>query len=212
MDILYLVDRLENLVASSKRMPLVNQIILKEADILTIIEQLRTSVPAEIKQARRVIQEKDRIIAQAQSEASMLLTRAREETDRALGREGLLKTAEDRSQDILRRANDQAQTIVRRAETHTEQMQIEADTYASETLRNLREHLLNVEMEIERTVMSIERGLESLDGRPEEESSTAMEPADEQEADDDSDALPSRSLPRRASLAADTMGGPNYPA
>lgn len=210
MDILYLVDRLENLVANSKRMPLVNQVILKEADLLAIIEQMRTSVPSEIKQARRIMQEKERILGQAQSEASMILTRAREESERAMAREGLLRVAEERSQEIIRRANDQAQAIVRRAESHTDQMQIEADTYASETLRNLREHLLNVEMEIERTVMSIEKGLDSLDGRPEEEQEPAP-PPDIVEPDDDDDALQPRPLPRRASLAADTMGGPNYP-
>jgi len=210
MDILYLVDRLESLVANSKRMPLVNQVILKEADLLAIIEQMRTSVPGEIKQARRIMQEKERILGQAQSEASMILTRAREESERTMARDGLLRAAEERSQEIIRRANDQAQAIVRRAESHTDQMQIEADTYASETLRNLREHLLNVEMEIERTVMSIEKGLDSLEGRPEEEQEPAPAP-DIVEPDDDDDALQPRPLPRRASLAADTMGGPNYP-
>jgi len=93
MDILYLVDRLENLIANSKRMPLVNQIMIKEGDILNIVDQMRTSIPDEIKQARRIIQEKERILAQAQSDASTLLTRAREETERAMKREGLLRTA-----------------------------------------------------------------------------------------------------------------------
>ena len=204
MDILYLVDRLENLVANSKKMPLVNQIILKEADLLTIIEQMRTSVPGEIKQARRILQEKERILAQAQADASNLITRAHEEMEHAMNREGLLRAAEERSQEILRRANEQAQMIVRRAENHTEQMQIESDTYAAETLRNLREHLLTVEMEIERTVMSIERGLESLEERPTEEIATQ-----EQEPEEMHESIPPQ--PRRASLAADTIGGPNYP-
>ncbi|MBO0778136.1 MAG: hypothetical protein J2P37_04840, partial [Ktedonobacteraceae bacterium] len=61
MDILYLIDRLDNLIASSRRMPLLNQIIVKESDILSVIDQMRTSIPEEIKQARRVIQEKERI-------------------------------------------------------------------------------------------------------------------------------------------------------
>ena len=63
MDILYLVDRLENLIAGSRRMPLVNQIIVKESEILSIIEQMRTTIPDEVKQSRRVIQEKERILA-----------------------------------------------------------------------------------------------------------------------------------------------------
>lgn len=223
MDILYLIDRLENLVTNSKRMPLVNQVIVKEADLLNIIEQLRSSVPAELKQARRITQEKERILAQAQSDANTLLNQARAETERALTREGLLQVAKEREQEIIRRANEQAQMIVRRAERHTEQMQIEADNYAAETLRNLKEHLLQVETEIERVVMneiersitSIDLGLESLEGRPSDEieQEDGDAPAEIIEEDEGlpPDEAPSVSLPRRASLAADTMGGPNFP-
>lgn len=221
LDILYLIDRLENLVASSKRMPLVNQVIVKEADLLTIIEQLRASVPTEFKQARRINQERERILAQAQSEANNLVKQAKDETERAITREGLLQIAEERSQEIIRRANEQAQMIVRRAERHTEQLQIEADNYAAETLRNLKEHLVQVETEIERAVMSeidknirsIELGLESLEGRPEEE----VEEGEDGTIDDQESAGPlapaeaQPPTPRRASLAADTMGGPNFP-
>jgi hypothetical protein len=231
MDILYLIDRLENLVTNSKRMPLVNQVIVKEADLLNIIDQLRTSIPMEIKQARRIMQEKERILSQAKSDANIILNQARAETERALTSEGLLQVAQEREQEIIYQANEQAQMIVRRAERHTEQMQIEADNYAAETLRNLKEHLRQVEAtiehvvmnEIERTVTSIDLGLESLEGRPpdEEEPQEGDDiPLDESgEGRDDraereqwSSSNQHRPLPRRASLAADTMGGPNFPA
>lgn len=231
MDILYLIDRLENLVTNSKRMPLVNQVIVKEADLLNIIDQLRTSIPMEIKQARRIMQEKERILSQAKSDANIILNQARAETERTLTSEGLLQVAQEREQEIIHQANEQAQMIVRRAERHTEQMQIEADNYAAETLRNLKEHLRQVEAtiehvvmnEIERTVTSIDLGLESLEGRPpdEEEPQEGDDiPLDESgEGRDDraereqwSSSNPHRPLPRRASLAADTMGGPNFPA
>src|SRR5207237_9639710 len=81
LDMLYLVDRLENLIASSHRIPLTNQIRIKEVDILNIVDQMRTSIPDEIKQARRVIQEKERILAQAQADGSALLSTARNETN-----------------------------------------------------------------------------------------------------------------------------------
>src|SRR6266480_6496440 len=106
MDILYLVDRLENLIASSHRIPLTNQIRIKEVDILNIVDQMRTSIPEEIKQARRVVQEKERILAQAQADASSLLARAREETERVMQREGLLRAAEERSQELVHKAEN----------------------------------------------------------------------------------------------------------
>src|SRR6266702_2314259 len=106
MDILYLVDRLENLIASSHRIPLTNQIRIKEVDILNIVDQMRTSIPDEIKQARRVIQEKERILAQAQADARLLLAGAREGTDRVLGRDCLLPAAGARSREMVQQAEE----------------------------------------------------------------------------------------------------------
>src|SRR5215469_9891061 len=143
MDILYLVDRLENLIASSRKMPLVNQIMIRESDILNIVEQMRTSIPDEIKLARRIIQDKERIIAQAQADASVLLGRAREESERAIKREGLLQAAGERSHEIMKEAAERA-----------EQMKTDADNYVVETLRALREHLTSIEISVGRTILS----------------------------------------------------------
>src|SRR6266700_2642755 len=167
MDILYLVDRLENLIAGSRRMPLVNQIMIKESDILNIVDQLRTTIPDEIKVARRIIQEKERILAQAQADASTLLARAQEEREQAIKREGLLQAAGERSQEIMRGAQVQA-----------EKLKDDADAYVAETPRPGAED-------------SLEDSYDEFE-QPEEVPS------------------PSRPVPRRASLAADTMGGPSY--
>ncbi len=198
MDILYLVDRLENLIASSRKMPLVNQIMIKEADILNIVDQMRTSIPDEIKLARRIIQEKERIIAQAQADASTLLARAREESERAIKREGLLQTAGERSQ-----------AIVREAEEYADRLKTDADAYAAETLRALRDHLSNIEVSVSRSILSIEKGLESLEG-PLEEDNFFVEGSGEGLEQAEEPFPPTHPVPRRASLAADTMGGPSY--
>ena len=223
MDILYLVDRLENLLTNSRRMPLVNQIIVKESDIYALLDQMRTVIPEEVKQARRLLQEKERILAQAQADASTLLAHAREESERAMNREGLLRVAEERSQELIHRASEHSQELVRRAEDHSEQMKIEADAYVTETLHNLREHLMSVETEVSRTILSIERGLESIG-----EQQSAMQAYAEEESEDAEDAQaaidneeddmtgqpiepleqPAYPTPRRASLANDTIGGP----
>ena len=182
-DILFLVNRLDNLIASSRKMPLVDQLLVKEADIRSIIHEMRIAIPDEIKQARRIIQDKERILAQA-----------REESERALKREGLLHSAEERSQEILRLADEKA-----------EQIKVEADAYVMETLRALRDHLATIEMDVGRSILSIEKGLASLEEVPEEEDVYEEE---EEEAEDKQP--PSRPTPRRASLAADTMGGPKF--
>ncbi|HEX4206195.1 MAG TPA: hypothetical protein VHZ51_18755 [Ktedonobacteraceae bacterium] len=210
MDILYLVDRLDNLIASSRRMPLVNQIILKEGDILSIVDQMRTSIPDEIKQARRIIQEKERILAQAQADAAGILARTREESERAMQREGLLNAAEKRSQEMVQKANQHALDIVQEAQDENDRLKGDADTYVTDTLRALHEHLLSIETEVGRTIMSIERGLDSMEAAPiDPEQPEVIEESDGPDGPDDSQ-QPQHPSPRRSSLAVDTMGGPNY--
>ena len=183
IDIFYLVGRLENLITNSRRVPLVNQIMVKEADILNIIDQMRTSIPDEFKQARAIIHDKERILAQAQADANKLIVHAQERAEEAVDREVLLRLADEKA----------------------EQIKVEADAYVAETLRALRDHLTSIEMDIDRSILSIEKGLASL------------ELADEEEDDDEEagNAQPDLSLqaktkPRSASLAVDTIGGPVY--
>ena len=186
--------------------------MIKEGDILNIVDQMRTSIPDEIKQARRIIQEKERILAQAQSDASTLLTRAREETERAMNREGLLRTAEARSHELVRQAEERARSVVVKAEEHGEQLKADADNYVAETLSNLKDHLASIEMDVSRTILSIEKGLESLEiAEPEEENGAeAKEQYEDPEVALDDMPVPARPIPRRASLANDTGGGPHF--
>ncbi len=209
MDILYLVDRLENLIASSRKMPLMNQILVKENEILTLVEQMRATIPDEVKQAKRIVQEKERVLAQAQSEAAAILARAREESERAIHREGLLRAAEERSQELIRQANERAHALLQQAEDQCDTLKSESDSYVAETLMNLRDHLTSIEGEVSRTILSIERGLDSLHYQqelPEEDARGLEEQYMEEEFEDEP---PVRRAPRRASLARDTLGGPS---
>jgi len=215
MDILYLVDRLGNYISNGQRIPLVNQVILKEGELLAILDEMRTCIPAELKQAQRIIQEKERILAQAQADATALISRAREEAERILSQDNLLHLSEERAHEMMRLATEQAQLIVRRAEEQTTELRREADGYATETLRNLREHLTDIETDLGRTILSIEKGLETLTLGPGD-----LEEIDEELVAEDIEAMPTQGIPpsdtsspqpRRSALAADTMGaGPFY--
>lgn len=182
IDILYLIGRLENLITNSRRVPLVNQILVKEADILNIIDQMRASIPNELKQARTIIHDKERIQAQAQADANKLLASAQEKAEEAVDREGLLRLADEKA----------------------EQIKIEADAYVAETLRALRDHLSSIEMDIDRSILSIEKGLASLE-LPDEEGEDMYDEVGNGQPDISTQV---KTMPRSASLAADTIGGP----
>ena len=130
MDILHLVDRLEALLREGWRIPLTSNVLIDEDDYLDIIDQMRISIPEEIKQARRIQQERERIIAQAREEEEHILALAREKATNLVNEHELIQEAEARSAAILEEARREA-----------EEIRAEADEYVIEVLSQLEEQL-----------------------------------------------------------------------
>jgi len=108
-DILYLVDRLEELVGVGKRVPFSTRIMVEEEEFLALVDQLREAVPNEIKQAQRVIKERERIIGEAQDEAGRIIKSAQGQSERLISQNGILLEARQRSEDLLRQAEEEHQ-------------------------------------------------------------------------------------------------------
>ncbi len=134
-DILRLIDRLEELVASGMRVPLSSRVMVEEEEILALIDQLRLAVPNEIKLARKVVQERHRVITEAQAEADKILAVAKERAEYLMNDQGLVNEAKARSEEILRQAKENAKRSMG-----------ELDNYALQMLTQL-EHLLQQQLE-----------------------------------------------------------------
>lgn len=130
MDILYLVDRLEELLNEGWRVPLTSKVVIDEGECLDLIDQMRISIPEEVKQAKRIQQEKDRLIAQAQEEAERIIALAREENRSLLN-----------GHEVLKQAESQRQAIVEEGRREVRSMKAEADAYVIEVLTNLERQL-----------------------------------------------------------------------
>src|SRR5215217_9081833 len=105
-DILYLVDRLEELVSMGKRVPLSSRVMVEEEEFLALVDQLRVAVPNEIKQAQRVIKERERIIGESQEEAAKILETARKRAEYFVSEQGILNEARQQSEELLRQVEE----------------------------------------------------------------------------------------------------------
>jgi hypothetical protein len=130
MDILQLIDRLEELFNNSRPIPLTHNVIVDEDKFLDIIDQMRISVPEEVKKAQSVFSQKDRVMAQAQEEANRTLQLAREKAEGLLDKEVLITDAQRRAGQIIDQAKMDAENI-----------KMGADQYAMDALMNLQTEL-----------------------------------------------------------------------
>ena len=93
MDVLVLIDKLDDLVHNAKPVPLTDQVRVDKEEIYDILDQMRATIPEEIKQARWIVKERQEMLAEAKREAERIVKEAREREIR-LG-------AEDYADEIL---------------------------------------------------------------------------------------------------------------
>ena len=158
MDIQHLLDRLETLLGDSRRIG--GKLIVDAQRSWDLIDQMRISIPEEVKHAQRVNQERDRIIAQAKEEAGRIIELARQEAARL---------TEEHS--ITRQAHELSATIEARARREAGFVQREADQYVVEVLGQL-------EADLARTLTVVRNGIERLQIERELHSAAEPEPAD----------------------------------
>ena len=104
-------------------------------------------MPEEVRQAKRVSQETDRIIEKAQEEADRIIARAQEQAAFLIEERELTRAAEIRSREI-----------VEEAQAHADEVRRGADAYAVSVLMRLQS-------ECDKALQSIQRGLSLLDER-----------------------------------------------
>ncbi len=144
MDILHLVDRLEELFNESRSVPLTHSVIVDEERILDIIDQMRVSIPEEIKKAQQLLAQRDRIMAQAKEEADRTIALAREKSEQLVERDAIVEAARARADQIIdsiRGENDRTKH--------------EADEYVLQSLTNL-------EAEIDRILGQVRNGIRTI--------------------------------------------------
>ena len=144
MDIQHLVDRLEQALNESTRIPLSAYLLVHEEKVYSLLDQMRVAVPEEIKRANRVEAEKDRILAQAKEEAERIRELARQEAGELVKRDAIVNAAQHR-----------AENIVERARRDAEALRQDADVYIVDVLQRL-------EQDLARTMNVVRNGLEKV--------------------------------------------------
>src|SRR6478735_7817001 len=99
MDVLVLIDKLDDVVHNARPVPLTDQVRVDREEIYDLLDQMRATIPEEIKQARWIVKERQEMLAEAKREAE----RAAEEIveDARETERGIRLGAEDYADEIL---------------------------------------------------------------------------------------------------------------
>jgi hypothetical protein len=131
IEIQLLLDRLEAELVESRSVPFVPGVLIDRDRCFDIINQMRISIPEEVKKAKRTQQERERIIAHANEEAERIIALARKEAAELIAERQIAAQAAEASQAVLGQRESEAQAV-----------RNGADEYAMTVLRQLEAHLL----------------------------------------------------------------------
>jgi hypothetical protein len=141
MDVLVLIDKLDDLIHNARPVPLTDQVRVDREEIYDLLDQMRATIPEEIKQARWIVKERQEMLAEAKREAERVVKEARDQQARLISDEEVYK-------------QDARET--------ERQIRLGAEDYADEILSTL-------EVNLEKFLAAVRRGRDRLAGREDQE-------------------------------------------
>jgi cell division septum initiation protein DivIVA len=148
MDVLVLIDKLDDIIHNARSVPLTDSVMVDREEMYDILDQMRSTIPEEIKQARWIVKERQEMLAEAKQEAERVLTEAQERADRIASETEVVRLAERNAQQVMEAARERERDT-----------RLGAEDYADEVLGNL-------ELNLEKFIGAVRRGRERLQGRP----------------------------------------------
>jgi cell division septum initiation protein DivIVA len=138
------IDEMIALVEGARSMPMSRNCIIDRAEMIGVLEQLRTELPAELRRASALLEERDKIIEAGQREAERIVSEGEAEHARLVSINEIVVSAEH-----------EASRIIGEARVEAQRLRDEVDDYVDTALANF-EQLLT------RSLASIERGRDKM--------------------------------------------------
>lgn len=163
VDIQQELNRLEELILSSFRIPLVGRTLVDEEKLLEQLDFIRLSLPSAFGEAAAIIEQKEEIFLQAEDYGQQIVDAAQAKRAQILDESEIIREAEQEAADIQRKVQLECEAMMletleeidhrrRQCQQELEQMRMEAiaqaqaieqgaDEYADSVLENIEQQL-----------------------------------------------------------------------
>ena len=157
------LNRLEEIILDSPRVPLSRRTMIDEEVLLDQLDVIRLSLPDAFEQAELIVRQKDDILVQAEQYAQEIIASAEQQAAQILNETGILRQAEYEAQQIRSQVNQECELAhaqvmaeieqtrrqglreleesTRHSMEEAEEIQRGADEYADKVLRDMESNM-----------------------------------------------------------------------
>ncbi len=143
------------MVETSKSVPVSGNILVDRKKVMELVDQLRLTIPEEIRTAEDVLSQKDQILNTAANDARRTKSMAEDELRDRLNNNEVVTQAETRAAETIRDAEERITRMLEQSEAEAISRKTEADAYALRSLRTM-------EIELGKLAGSVRKGIEVL--------------------------------------------------
>ncbi|CCZ56224.1 putative uncharacterized protein [Clostridium sp. CAG:1219] len=111
MEIFTLLERLEEILEAGTKVPFSSKVMVDVEELREVLEDIRLKLPDELKQAKWVKEERQRIMSDAEAQAENLMKEAENKIISMVDEHVITKQALDQKEEILESANKLSQEI-----------------------------------------------------------------------------------------------------
>ncbi len=133
MTVLELLEELEEIVNTASAVPLTGKIMVEKNEILELVNDIRQSLPDDVKQAKWLKDEQDRILDDAKSEYKKLIVEAKKQADFMVD-----------SNDITLKAKKRAEAINKAADVYARDVKMRTFDYLDKMIYDVQEKMQNL--------------------------------------------------------------------
>ena len=155
MEIINVIGKVDALVNTSPKVPATHSRLVDADKIMELLEQLRLSIPQDVRAAQEVIDRKDAILNQAQLDGRRIRSEAEDEFASRLDKNELLAVARGQAESLVEDAERKANRLTEQAAAESRNNQVEADAYVMKSLRGLEQEMTSV-------LTIVRKGLDTL--------------------------------------------------
>lgn len=150
-EIVVLLDQLEDLIEEGKTSFLSGKVAIDREEMIEIIRDIRLKLPTEVQHSVWIMEERNKILDEAEKEAHVIVEEAREQMQMMIEKDYITEFAKER-----------AENIVATAKADAKEMHMGAVAYAQETCKDVEERLKYTLDSIHQEVQSFEAYITDL--------------------------------------------------
>lgn len=139
MDIMEIIDMMEESIEKASVVPLTGKIMIDKDEMLDFIQELRLVYPDELKEAKWVKEERERILSEAENRAQTIQKNAEETQMQLIDEHEITKCAYDQANELVKSATDKAIEIKTDCDQYVDEILNDAENRLEMLLRKVRE-------------------------------------------------------------------------